>query len=279
MRHTTLSLGLFAATALIAGLTAPSAMAFGPQETIHFNTGDTKTNCRVTEIVGTQFTYRCPGQGWTIFNRNTNTATRLLLAGPQDTLTLKNGDVLTGEVMFKDYEHYEIKTDTGLKQVRNREVTKAELGLTPGVQPDQPAAQPLPGAYQDDAPAAADDATTPAEPLGSSSALPPVNGLLLAVGMDDSGATGQPMSPADDIPGDVQDPADAGDTVGAPPMDMPSADLPADTPATTTAVDTPTPNGKPARTPRSAKPIRRLITPMTSPWKIDKPYGGDDTLY
>jgi hypothetical protein len=238
MRHTP-SFGLLAVLALLVTASTVSAVwAASPQETLHFNSGETKTNCRLVDVVGASLTYRCPGQGWSWFNPRYNTATRLQLNGTQDKMTLKTGETLTGELMFKDDTHYEMKTDTGLKRVEMREVTQVEMGLPTSPKLFQPS-QPLPEAYTGAVPA-------------------PVNGLLLAAGAE----------PLDDLPVSAGPEPSPTDVMTTMPVTEPSSP------------ESPAAEMSAPKQPRSseAKPLRRLVTPATSPWKIDKPYGGDDFL-
>ena len=217
-----------------------------PTANLHFSNGRILKQCQLRDVVSDFIAYRCHGQQQV-------TAHRSALAHPLDTLTLRQGKTVIGEIKFTDRWWLEVQTSEGLQRLRNRQIEAIALGNA-AVQP-QATGSVIGGASE-----FADD------DLGNN--FPDD---------DDLDATTQDITPEGNP---VERITPVNETPTAP-VALPASAQPQ---VNTTPKDpdrlTPTPEVKGPKHKPNAKPVkRRLITPTISPWRIDKPYDGYDRMY
>lgn len=282
-------LGVVMFTALLLSSTG-AALAFR-KDTLHLQSGQVISDCRVHQVVGTHIDYRC-GIG------KRATLNRLLLQSQQDQITLRNGQVLTGQLIYSGGPHYELRTEAGLQRIHWMRIRNIALGV-----PTTDNGMNVPTTEMPLAPSAADPFTPPPDApatqqgtvVGGAADLREADNEGVPLLLPEWEGEENTLSSAAKSPGssppdnnaafppqsmDALEQQTAADRIEAQPTSDSSA-LEQEPPTVTSTTTEPQQATLRQSRPKNQgnKPIRRRITPMTSPWKTDKPYTGVEALY
>jgi hypothetical protein len=112
----------FSALGLIASSNAATDL-FTRRDVVHLRNGETLSDCKALTVIGIHVVMKC-GVG-----EEKRTLNRLAIMGYLDTMTLRSGEVITGEIAYFDGHDFDVKTTSGMRRFPRWKVKSLELGL------------------------------------------------------------------------------------------------------------------------------------------------------
>lgn len=97
-------------------------LSLDADDSIYLKNGNVLTDCRIQTVTGVHVMARCgPEESRRVINR-------IWIEGRNDRVTLRNGEVIDGEIFFANASGFELWTDVGMRRIPRGWIVAIRLG-------------------------------------------------------------------------------------------------------------------------------------------------------